>query len=111
MRRANRLRAPDEFSLVYRDGIRARAATVTTIAATGDGVPRIGVVCSRKVGNAPLSNRIKRRIRAAVDPVVDDLRPGVLVVLQGQPAAASAPFGELRSEIRDGLRRAGALDE
>jgi ribonuclease P protein component len=110
MRRVNRLRPSDGFSLVYRTGTRIRGRAVTTMATReGSGVPLIGVVCSREVGTAVARNRIKRRLRAAANSVIGHLSPGALVVLQGNEAAATETFSAIEEQVRNGLQRAGML--
>lgn len=112
MRRQNRLRTSDGYARIYRTGVRARRRALTAIVApqapaTG---PRIGVVCSRTVGNAVVRNRVKRRLRAAAGPLVPQLRPDVLVVLQGNTHTATEDFRALHVQVRQALLQAGAID-
>ena len=64
------------------------------IAAEGQpGPPQVGFVAGRKVGNAVVRNRAKRRLREAMARVT--LRDGITYVVIAQPGVDGAPFGQL----------------
>ncbi len=110
MRRENHLRTPNEFSFVYRTGRRSRTDSVVAVIATAPvtEAPKVGFATSRKTGNAVRRNRARRRLRAAVDPLVDKLAPGFMVVLQATNETATVPFTKLEADLR--LALDGALD-
>jgi ribonuclease P protein component len=68
--------------------------------------PRVGVVVSKAVGNAVARNRVKRRLRAQVAPLLATVPPGTDLVLRANPAAAGADsreIGEALARAIDGL--------
>jgi len=68
---------------------------------------KVGFITTRRLGNAVIRNRVRRRLRGILVDVGDRIRPGRYLVTVARPAAAEAEFGELRREwIRLG-RRAG----
>jgi len=68
------------------------------------GPARLGLTCSRKVGNAVARNRAKRRLRAAARAVLPGAaRPGWDYVLIGRQAAR--PMAELSSDLARALAR------
>ena len=65
----------------------------------------VGFVVSKGVGNAVVRNRVKRRLRHACAPSVATLPPGTTLVVRALPAAASATFGQLDSDLRTSVSR------
>ena len=59
----------------------------------------------KAIGNAVVRNRVKRRLRHQVQPLLGTLPPGSSVVLRALPAAASAPSVELAEELSSTLAR------
>lgn len=60
-----RIRKNKDFSTLYRKGSRYRGTYFHLVYLAGAfAFPRLAVVVSKKVGNAVVRNRIKRRIRA-----------------------------------------------
>ena len=74
------------------------------------GVPgiRVGFTASRKVGNAVVRNRAKRRMRAAAASVLPAVgRPGTDYVLIARAGTADRPFADLIADLEAALRRIG----
>ena len=65
-----------------------------------DGGPRIGFTVTRKLGNAVVRNRIKRRLREAVRVASGlDLRRGHDYVFIGRAATLARNFRDLTGDI------------
>ena len=69
---------------------------------------RVGYTVTRKVGNAVVRNRTRRRLREAARLVLGerDAR-GVDLVLIGRQATRSLPFTELLADLKQALDRMG----
>ena len=67
-------------------------------------VNRLGLSVSKKIGSAVARNRAKRVIRAAYDPIRDELRTGYLVVI----SAREAIRGKKATDVQRDLQRAFA---
>jgi ribonuclease P protein component len=102
-----RLRRRADF-LAAATGARASAAGFVLQARVREdtGPARIGFTVSRKVGNAVVRNRVRRRLREVVRLAPDmQMQAGTDYVLIGRTAALNAAFGRLIADF------AGALDQ
>ncbi len=71
---------------------------------------RIGFTVTKKVGNAVVRNRTRRRLREAARAVLAETDiNGVDLVLIGRDATAGRPFTALKDDLRRALGRVGAL--
>jgi ribonuclease P protein component len=87
-------------------GIRAgRASFALQAIASEQDLPGIGFTVTKKTGNSPERNRIKRRLRAAVRSCAEAFQPQHDYVLVGRREALAAPFGELLSDLTGLLTR------
>jgi ribonuclease P protein component len=67
---------------------------------------RVGYTASRKVGNAVLRNRAKRRMRAAAETVLPmHGRAGTDYVLIARASTPNRPFSQLIADLEAALRR------
>ncbi len=70
---------------------------------------RYGLTASRRVGNAVVRNRVRRRLRAVAEEVLARMaREGHDYVLIGRKASASRKFGALKRDLETALRKLGA---
>lgn len=71
------------------------------------GVPRVGFTVTKKVGNAVMRNRIRRRLREAVrNHAAGDMQPGHDYVIVARQELIGAPFGQIAAELSRRLRGA-----
>jgi ribonuclease P protein component len=71
---------------------------------------RVGFTVSRKVGNAVIRNRVRRRLREIARQVIpEQARPDLDYVLVGRQAAVARDFAQMRQELVEALRRLKAL--
>ncbi len=105
-----RLRRSSDFTAVFRGGRRAGRGTVVVHLLLDEpaqaSTARAGFVVSRSVGNAVVRNRVRRRLRHLVRPLLADLPAGSSLVVRADPAAATASFDELNHDLEAALAAA-----
>lgn len=75
----------------------------------GDTRPRVGFTASRKVGNAVVRNRARRRLRAAVADVLSArAEPGCDYVLIARASTAGRSYDDLLADLGKALDRTRA---
>ena len=73
----------------------------------GDDAPGIGFTVSKKVGNAVVRNRMKRRLRALARQILPQAGiAGADHVLIGRPGGNEIVFAELGEQLESALARA-----
>jgi len=109
MKRAYRLRKPEQFQRVRRDGRSWSTPLLTLNAAKSNRRgTRCGFVVGKRVGKAVERNRARRRIREAVRLSYDRISPGWdLIFVVRSPGVATVEFTELQAVVEQLLRRAG----
>ena len=105
-----RLRRRAEFLRAASAGRRLPGTTLILQALPrGDAGPvRVGFTVTRKVGNAVVRNRARRRLREAARLVLAETPvAGCDLVLVGREATRRRDFSALQDDLRAALRKAG----
>jgi ribonuclease P protein component len=107
MKREQRLVRSADFDRVRKMG-RSWAQPLLVLAADRNDLDRarFGFVVSRRVGNAVVRNRVKRRLREAMRRHLPQVPPGWDVVIVARQASAEARFSDLEAAIVQALDRA-----
>jgi ribonuclease P protein component len=85
--KADRLLSRDDFSLVYQEDNFAADNVLVIRARRTNSKSRLGLAVSKKVGNAVVRNRWKRRIREAFRLQKEDLPFGLEIVVRPRKGA------------------------
>jgi ribonuclease P protein component len=101
------LHARSDFLRVQKHGKRFRRRHLLLLVVPGEAA-RLGLTVSRKVGNAVVRNRVRRRLREIVRTHPEMLLDGWDHVVVARPEAARAEFTTLREELTCLLERARA---
>ncbi|MBL8560454.1 MAG: ribonuclease P protein component [Hyphomonadaceae bacterium] len=113
-----KLRKRAEFQYVQK-GVRSGRATLAAQArrrapadTPDNGPPRVGFTATKKIGNAVVRNRAKRRLREAARRMVPLYgRPGVDYVFLARDTTGDAPWQALLDDMKDALLRLAAALE
>src|SRR4051812_44600607 len=76
--------------------------------AVADEAPGLGLTVTKKVGNSPERNRIKRRLRAAARACGEIFQTQHDYVLVGRREALSAPFAKVVSDLSSAIAKVHA---
>lgn len=104
-----RIRRSREYQYVARQGRRAASPAFVVLVARARAEhqeARLGLTVSRKVGNAVVRNRVKRRIREWFRHCGSELRDGADIVVIARRAAAELPQVEAEDILGALTRRA-----
>jgi len=109
--RARRLTRPAEFARVRKEGRTQRGALLTVgMVDTGTPEPfRAGFITTKRLGQAVVRNRVRRRLREILRTHQHEVRAGIWLVLIARAAAARASAAELEEEWLRLARRASIL--
>ena len=75
------------------------------------GGPRYGLTVSKRVGNAVIRNRARRRLRMVAEEVLPRAATGYDYVLIGRKVTPSRDFAALKEDLKTGLEKLGMLQE
>lgn len=67
---------------------------------------RVGFSVSKKVGNSVQRNRVKRRLREALSPYLQEICPGHNLIFIARPSVLDEPFLSLKHTVLQMLKKA-----
>jgi ribonuclease P protein component len=110
--KAQRVRRRGEFSRVFDTGSRLSSRYFTLLFAPGPASgPRLGIVASRKLGDAVRRNRAKRLIREVFRLIDKPADASLDLVVIPRRELFDAPFSDLDRDFRALWRRALARQQ
>jgi ribonuclease P protein component len=97
--KAVRLTRAPEFARVKREGASISGRfLVFSVLNVGEGPARLGLITTRKIGNAVARNLVRRRLRELFRTQAVPFREGVWLVVIARHRAPQATFAELAAE-------------
>lgn len=111
--KTRRVRRSGDYQRAFQAGRRVHGRFFTLIVApNGASTPRLGIVASRKVGNAVVRNRVKRLIREVFRRTVDSgASLGVDLIVIPKPGFLDVSYDTLQKDFNGTFRRGiGRLD-
>ena len=109
--KARRLTQTSEYERVKCDGQvrRGKLLILNAAVVANSGLCRVGFITSRRLGNAVVRNRVRRRLREIVRQHQHDLEKDFWIVLIAKRDAANASYRALEDEWLRLARRASIL--
>ena len=107
MKRSDSLKRKKEFRYTYRAG-RSIPGHLTVLVYTKNrqSKTRVGFSVSKKIGGAVQRNRVKRRLREAITPLLPSLKHGYNIIFIARTPLLEAPFQSIVSGLTNQLRKA-----
>lgn len=104
-----RLKRRAEFLRAAREGRKVgRSHVVVQALPRADASTRLGFTATKKIGNAVVRNRAKRRLRAVARLALEQTpAPGWDLVLIARAETGTCPFATLRAEFEAALAKSG----
>jgi len=110
MQRRQRLTGSKRFSQIHIEGSSAaNRLLVIRYLTNGSSCSRFGFLVSKRVGNAAVRNKVKRRLREAVR--LNPVKAGWDALFIVRRGAGSAKYQDLKDAIDNLLQRANLVDE
>lgn len=108
MKRSDSLKKKKEFRYTYRVGKASGHHLLALVYARSRArEPHVGFSVSKKIGNSVVRNRVKRRMREAVTPLIPELRSNVNLIFIARAPIVDAAFLDIRAAMQTTLSRAG----
>jgi len=100
-----RLAKKPEFQKVLAEGKKKRIGKLCTVFSIPNGLnrKRLGIIASKKVGNAVARNRVKRAIRETFRQIKHIMTPAVDVVVISGKEMAAEPYNVIDEKLSNAL--------
>jgi len=96
----HRLTKRKEFNYIYKNGTATHSNMLTVVKVNSkSAIPRVGFSVSNKLGNAPVRNKIKRRLRELVGARLAKLKPNQNIVIIAKLPIVDADFNQMKKEM------------
>ncbi len=109
--RSSRMKLPGDFARAKTRGQRwVSGCLIANVLARPEGsASRLGVVTSKKIGDAVARSRARRLLRESFRQHQNELAQPVELVLVARPSIAGRAFAEVEKDFLTTLQRAGLL--
>lgn len=105
--KGHRINQGRDFRNIYKNGKRIPGRYILVFFRPGEEeTSRIGFVVSKKVGNAVIRNRAKRRLRSLLHDIMPGINRPYDIVINARPSIKASSTEELQQDIMQALKRA-----
>lgn len=110
-----RVKKRKDFVRCAKEGVKVVASTLVlqvlpdAVVAQATGSPRVGFTVTKKTGNAVVRNRIRRRLRSAVEELFPPHAAAYDYVVIGRATALEADYAIIRRDLKYAIKKAHKL--
>lgn len=110
MKRCYSLKRNKEFRRVYKAGksVVGHAMVLIYLKGPAEGV-RVGFAVGKRIGGAVVRNKVKRRLREAVTPLLPEITPGCRLVFVARSPITGVTYREIENTVRRLVSKAGLV--
>lgn len=105
-----RISSSKEYNNIYQNGKKIQGRYIIVFFQKGGTkFSRFGIVTSKKIGNAVVRNRVKRRLRAIVHDNLDKICGSYNIVIVARYNISNAAYENLEQDFFKVMKKAGLL--
>lgn len=110
--KSSKLSHASEFALVRERGksVAGRHLILGYMSSQADQPARVGIITSKRLGNAVERNKVRRRLREVVRMSLPDLKAGLMLVIVARKPTVGAPLSRLSEEWMRLIQRCSILN-
>ncbi|MCI8413374.1 MAG: ribonuclease P protein component [Clostridia bacterium] len=105
-----RLTKRGSFSYVYGKGERNNLGALRITYVRGKGCPKVGISVPNTVGKAVVRNKVRRRIRAALRPMMSGMRSAQIVV-SARKGADELTYAQIENMLAELFAKSGLYEK
>jgi len=103
-----RISKSKEYNNTYKGGLKIPGKyLIAYVLINSLSINRFGIVASKKLGNAVMRNRARRRIRAIAGGSTEQLQQGYDIVIIARQSMARADYNRLEKDFYTVMKKAG----
>lgn len=106
MKKTNMLKKNKDFSYCYRRGKKIHNGIFTLYFVTSKYNKRAGFTVSKKVGNAVVRNKVRRRLKEAFALVLPQVKGNCSVIFVATPKITQENFWDIHAKMEKSLEKA-----
>ena len=100
LQKQHRLTKRKEFSYIYKNGQATHSNMLTIVMVKSKKeTPKVGFSVSNKLGNAPVRNKIKRRLREILRQKLTIIKPYQNLIIVAKQPIVEASFSDTQKEM------------
>ena len=112
MKKENKLKKRKQFNWIFKNGTTIKERDVAIVYSSSYGNDyKVGFSVTKKVGKAVVRNKVKRRLKAIVSKLKNNIMPKHTMIFVAKPSIVDARFEDIQNQIALLLKKANLYKE